>query len=228
MRPDLSAEPVPTVYARRAASYRFLREVLDGAFGDGWQLLHQLTAAGPVEKRLDDELDQMEKLFNGAASSSYRDLGLEPLSGTVGSAGEFEGWRASLATDPDVAQDARMMVPVFHDVGRGKIKVWALLGWRVVAADVEYRETPGVLVVEPTRSQASGAAGGPAVSQRNVHEDIPPVPTGPPPVRFVGDRYEFAVPVTAELYITRLLDRDEFRRHCDRHRTRAAILRNLG
>ena len=54
-----------------------------------------------------------------------------------------------------------------------------------------------------------------------------PQPAGPPPVLFSGDRYEFAVPVLAEVYVTRLLDRDEFRRHCDRHKTRDAILANL-
>ena len=42
-----------------------------------------------------------------------------------------------------------------------------------------------------------------------------------------GERHEFAVPVMAEVYVTRLLDRDEFRPHCDRFRTREAILSNL-
>jgi hypothetical protein len=46
-------------------------------------------------------------------------------------------------------------------------------------------------------------------------------------VAFSGERYEFAIPVTAEVYVTRLLDRDEFRTHCDRHKSRDAILANL-
>ena len=54
-----------------------------------------------------------------------------------------------------------------------------------------------------------------------------PQPAGPPPVEFSGDRYEFAVPVMAEVYVSRLLDRDEFRRHCNRFGTRDAILSNL-
>jgi hypothetical protein len=33
--------------------------------------------------------------------------------------------------------------------------------------------------------------------------------------------------VTAEVYVDRLLDRAEFRRHCDRYQTRSAILENL-
>lgn len=108
-----------------------------------------------------------------------------------------------------------MMVPVFHDVGRKKTKVWAFLEWKVVPVDVEYRKEPTVQAVESARPRECDASDRPA-------------PSEPPPVRFVGTRYEFAVPITVELYVTRLLDRDEFRRHCDRHRTRAAILRNLG
>jgi hypothetical protein len=36
-----------------------------------------------------------------------------------------------------------------------------------------------------------------------------------------------ATPVFAELYVRRLLDRDEFRAVCDKHRTRQAILAAL-
>jgi len=36
-----------------------------------------------------------------------------------------------------------------------------------------------------------------------------------------------AAPVVAEVYVARLVGRDEFRRHCDRFRTRDAILANL-
>jgi hypothetical protein len=36
-----------------------------------------------------------------------------------------------------------------------------------------------------------------------------------------------AEPVLAEVYVGRLLDRGEFRGHCDRHKTRDAILANL-
>jgi len=39
--------------------------------------------------------------------------------------------------------------------------------------------------------------------------------------------YPLAYPVFEEIYVSRLLDRDEFRAHCDRHKTRKAILANL-
>jgi hypothetical protein len=203
--PGLTAEPVPTVYARRASAYRFVQEVLDGAFGDGWRTLRRATADGPVEPPLGEELDRVERLFDGAAAASYRELGLDPPAG-LGADTASADWRRDLGADPDVAGDARMMVPVFHDVGRRKTKVWAFLGWRTTPADVSFDAPPAVLGVEPVK---------------------PPAPESPP-VQFVGDRYAFAVPVVAEGYVTRLLDRDEFRRHCDRHPTRAAILRALG
>lgn len=53
-------------------------------------------------------------------------------------------------------------------------------------------------------------------------------PAATPRVEFRADRYEFAVPVTAEVYVSRLLNRDEFRRHCDRFKSKEAILANLG
>jgi hypothetical protein len=49
----------------------------------------------------------------------------------------------------------------------------------------------------------------------------------PPRVEFIGETHELATPVTAEVYVGRFLDRDEFRAHCDRHRTCRAILAAL-
>jgi hypothetical protein len=65
------------------------------------------------------------------------------------------------------------------------------------------------------------------VLRRKFRGPPEPQPAGTPPVEFSGERHEFAVPVMAEVYVSRLLDRDEFRRHCDRHRTRDAILESL-
>ncbi len=82
------------------------------------------------------------------------------------------------------------MVPVYFDVQRGKMKVWALLGWRTTAVEVTYR-------APPTGAGIKALAG----AGRSPGE--------PPPVQFGGDRYEFAAPVMAEVYVERLLDRDD-------------------
>jgi hypothetical protein len=44
---------------------------------------------------------------------------------------------------------------------------------------------------------------------------------------FVPETHPIAYPVLAETYVSRLMDGDEFRAHCDQYRTRAEILRHL-
>jgi len=120
----------------------------------------------------------------------------------------FSAWRRNLRADADVSRDVRMMVPVLYDEQRKKTKVWAFLGWRRVAVDAEYRVPPTVLAVDPLMSAEKK-------------------PGQPPPVLFRGDRYQLAVPIMVEVYVERLLNRDEFRRHCDRFKSREAILESL-
>lgn len=218
VRPALTVEPLPSLFARRAASYRFVRSVLEDAFGaEALAGLHRLTQEGPCGPPLADELMFIEKLFDGAAAAARRELGLEAGPDEDKGTRQFAEWRANLAADLDVSRDCRMMVPVFFDLQRRKTKVWAFLGWRMVPVDVGYATEPGVLGVGQERPPAPE----PADRQPEPQE------VEPPSIEFSGDRYEFAVPVLAEVYVTRLLDRDEFRRHCDRYRTRDAILASL-
>jgi hypothetical protein len=51
--------------------------------------------------------------------------------------------------------------------------------------------------------------------------------TGRPRIDFCPAFKQIAYPVFAEAYVSRLLDRDEFRAHCDRYRTRTRILEHL-
>ena len=146
----------------------------------------------------------MEKLFKGAAATASQELGISLPADADTTTRSFAAWRATLGRDKDVASDARMMVPVFYDEERDKTKVWVFLGWQTTDVDVEYRVEPNVVAVESSQGTAD-----------------------PPAVFFAEDHCKFAVPVLAEVYVSRLLDRDEFRKHCDRHRTRDAILKNL-
>jgi hypothetical protein len=104
-----------------------------------------------------------------------------------------------------------MMVPVFFDLQRRRTKVWAFLGWERVSVQVEFHRPPRVLSCEPARPP----------------ERQPTEPPGQPDVQFSGEHHGLAVPVMAEVYVRQLLNRHEFRRHCDRYRTRKAILANL-
>jgi hypothetical protein len=216
IRPELSAEPLATFYARRAASYRFVRSVIESTFGaDAIRSLHRLTAAGPVKADLAAELDGMEAIFAGAAAAVSRELGLPrivtaaPQAAPGGSSDTdrraFHTWARALNTDPDLGPDARMMVPVFFDRGRGKTKVWVFLGWSQRPVSFWFATPP---VVEVTRN-------GQAAKSSEFETE------------FGATSVSLAYPVTAELYVDKILDRDEFRRHCDRFKTRSAILKNL-
>lgn len=102
------------------------------------------------------------------------------------------------AKRPDIAHDVRMMVPVFYDIGRRKTKVWALLGWATRLLVVSFERPPTARVL-----------------------------SGRVKIRFSSICRRIAYPVFAEAYVSRLLDRDEFRAHCDLYKTRERILQNL-
>lgn len=205
--PDLAVEPLPSVYARRAAAYTFVRSVLESTFGEASVAsLHRLTPHGPRGPNLNEELHEMEALFAGASAAAWHDLGSESPAGAANAKPRFDAWRATAGNDVDLARDARMMVPVFYDVQRRKMKVWAFLGWKTTTVHVSFQAEPKVLSIE---------------------SETPGRKAPSPPVKFTQVTYELATPVMAEVYVTRLLDRAEFRRHCDRYRQRRAILRTL-
>jgi len=219
--PDPHVELLPTMYLRRAQSYRFVREVLQDTFGrENIGQMYRLTATGPVQINLVHELDDMERLFAGAYVVACREIGMkEDLPKGLGSgpsadelATIFLRWVASLSSDPDLAPDSRMMVPVFFDQQRQKTKVWVMLGWEHANCTLGYVNNPGIKITGPDgKPSVFGTPGG---------EETPEI-------IFYGTHRYLATPVFAEAYVTKLLNRTEFRRHCDTYQTKAAILANL-
>ena len=217
IRPELSAEPLATCYARRGAAYRFIHSVLAETFGaEALNGLHRQTPAGPVTATLAAELDTMEALFAGASAAASHDLGMPAPLATPAHGAErardpaadrdtFLRWATSAGTDPDLGRDARMMVPVFFDRQRGKTKVWVFLGWSERPVTFSFARPPAVTV---TRD-----------GQAATREDAV--------VAFWNSGATLAYPVTAEVYVDRILNRDEFRALCNRYKTPSAILRNL-
>jgi hypothetical protein len=211
--PELSVEPLATLYQRRAQAYRFIRGVLEETFGaEALQKMHRLTAAGEIATTLDEELREIEHLFHGASVTVNRQLGLaanEPAEAGVdpdAAAARFLKWSANLDHDPDIGQDARMMVPVFFDQQRGKTKVWVVLGWTGRQVCASFDRQPAV--------QAFKADG--TELQRGSYD-----------LHFTANCQRLAYPVMAEVYVNEILDRDQFRRHCDTYQTQSAILANL-
>jgi hypothetical protein len=214
--PSLTMEPLPTYYLRRARSYEFVREVLGEAFGpEALPKLRRLTAAGPVNLSLDSELTLMEALFHGAYRRSCEEIGVKPEPGSeLGSPGDASiqrallgAWLDSLSKDPDLGKDIRMMVPVFYDSGRGKTKVWAVLGVASKPLSVSYARTPIVKGIK--------GPGGERMDAEFLN------------VEFVSQYTQLAYIVSAEVYVTRLLNRMEFRQRCDQKKTFNAIVDSL-
>ena len=97
------------------------------------------------------------------------------------------------------------MAPIFYDLGRSKLKVWAFLGWASREIWVDFARPPEARILE---LNGEPARGNPTISWQAL-------------------RARIAYPVTAELYVNRLLDRGEFRSLCDSCGTQAEILRRL-
>ncbi len=210
--PALSAEPLVTFYLRRALGYRYIRGVLEDTFGSQeMERLHRLTDAGPALMSLAEELSGIETLFLGAHVSVSRELGLAPGAATGSDAStseaaeRFVAWRRELKSDPDLTLDLRAMVPVFYDVGRRKPKVWAFLGWSRRPITVSFARPPRAMIRD--------------LNGRLLRDH--------PPIRWGALHADLPYPVTAELYVDRILNRDEFRKVCDSCGTRSEILRRL-
>ena len=88
------------------------------------------------------------------------------------------------------------MVPVFFDIERGRTKVWMILGWSRQSLRASFAKPPRVEVLDNAKAEIE------LTSSRD------PLPT----------------PIMVEAYVSRILDRDQFRAHCDRFRTPDAIV----
>lgn len=214
--PELSAEPLPTYYARRAAAYRFLRNVLDETFGRAaWGNLRRLTADGPVEMPLGNELDLIERIFDGAATIVRSELGMADMPTSSTAVAAFRSFAASMGSDADLGRDMRMLVPVFFDIPRQKTKAWAFMGWTTRRLDISFSKLPAIVGREepPLLERLARSFG---IGNRSADD-----------IGFKSKSVEIATPVFAETYVEKILDREEFRRHCDRYRTRDEILAHL-
>ena len=108
----------------------------------------------------------------------------------------------------------------FHpakDLGRRKTKVWVFLGWKTKRLDISFANPPRVV---------SWTATAPAARRRLLSRFFAKE-ENPPEIDFERTYKPLAMPVTAEVYVTKILNRDEFRRRCDTHETASAILENL-
>jgi hypothetical protein len=91
------------------------------------------------------------------------------------------------------------------------------LGWTEKTVDVGFANPPRV-VSGPTPSAAVRLRG--LFRRVDTHRQ-------PPRIVFTDTQVTVACPVTVEVNVSRILTCDEFRRHCDKYKTRSAIIDNL-
>ncbi|MEQ8186618.1 MAG: hypothetical protein ABRQ39_01500 [Candidatus Eremiobacterota bacterium] len=214
--PELSMEPLVTYYLRRAQSYSFIHKVLLDAFGkESLKQIHRFTVDGPVEKDLDQELSYIEALFYGSAELVACEIGCKPdlSSHYTPSIEKTEAiktareWTCNLDKDSDVYRDNRMMVPVFYDLQRQKTKVWVFLGYETKPLYVNFKSNPAVKVF--------GKDGKELRAPLDVY------------IFYRNSEKDLIYPVFAEIYVNKILDREEFRNLCDKYKTRSEILEAL-
>lgn len=210
--PRLRLEPLAEFYGRRAIAYSFIRQILVDTFGpDGLKKMRRMTPHGPVALRLEDELGQMVALFRGAHGCVNRELALPPsdvlphLPDLSAAISTFQDWARGVGNDLDLGRDPRMMVPIFYDVERKKTKVWVVLGWEKRPLWISYATAPTVHV-----KHKNGRA-----ADREID------------IKFSDQQVFAAYPVSAEVYVSSLLNREEFQKHCDQYGTREDILAKL-
>jgi hypothetical protein len=210
--PELAVEPMATFYLRRARAYRFVRQLLKSTFGEDALIeVRRQTASFGVKKPLYQELLDMEALFYGLYLIVAEELGMnvtpnleeENVRENKTDKTLARKWLRSYADDPDLGTDNRMMVPVFYDAQRKKTKVWVVMGYSVKPLSIWFEQTPEATI--------TNAKGEPAKVD----------------LEFNGIEKSLIYPVSAEIYVSKLLNRSEFRTMCDRHKTQSAILKAL-
>ena len=201
LRPQLSVEPLPSVYYRRAMGYRWLRESLAGAMETPHanSLRRDLDQETQAEEHLLLELRQIESLFLGASLTSARELGLNnfPPEATEQHVGDFRNWAERLAEDADIGRDRREMIAVSEPAASGNTRVRAMLGWASRTLEVSFAQPPAVTF--------TGNSTSPLRPQFGTRELL------------------LWEPVWIELDLSRPLQTTTFRAVCDAYRTRLAI-----
>lgn len=217
VKPDLTVEPMATFYLRKAIGYKFVADVLVKHFGkEALNQMHRVTASGASKQSLAQELREMQQLFVGAYALSCRQLGVPhgatrqvPGTLTPGAIAFFTRWAKTAPRDPDVIADARMMVPIFTDPSTKKTKVWVMLGWCQSTLSIDWLNCPDM------------------ANWKYVPVNGKIDRKGSPHLSFEGDSATTCFPLTMELYVSNVLNRDEFRTVCDATQSSGEIVKAL-
>ena len=146
--PLFPAEPFPTFYLRSARGYRFLRTFVESAMGSGFleDAARLLETGGIAPTPLSAELDQRIRLLYGLYFLTADAVGMargdELLSDELveidpnAAVTAADTWLQSWRTDPDVARDPRVIVPLVDD--SGTMHYSAVVGIKALKSRVEF------------------------------------------------------------------------------------------
>ncbi len=217
LTPRIRIEPAPTYFLRMARSYAFIRDYLAATVPEEVMAgLVGRTRGGTRGKPLGEELDWMRRFFYGLHLVACDDIGMRPdlLEDELSDPEECEEltleWLRDWRSDPDMAVDTRVVVPIFIDPSRGVTRFWGTAGVRGAKLRVTYARPP---------SWASTYA--PAGEKPNWRT-VPPDRLAPQEAVILVDEF-----VEFERAGRTPLTRDEFREICDGKRTKAEILEAL-
>jgi hypothetical protein len=209
LKPRLRVEPNPTYYLRIARSYDFLQNFLSVAMEDlnhtpGWR------EQGHRGIPLGDELQNMRLLFYGLYFVSCEDIGLKPqLLADEDVDADYSRalaatWLKDWQTDPDLAVDTRVAVPIYRMPGE-YTRFWCTVGVRPIKLTASYVKPPSW---QPT-------AGG-------EWDEVPGHKLEQAGWVILGDDF-----IEAQLAGDAILTREDLRIACGTHSTKEAIAEAL-
>lgn len=212
--PDLTVEPLPEHYLRRAESYGFIKKQLLNFFGEDTLLEQRLYKPEAEESEesisLLKAIQEQESLFYGLYELSCREIGLEPNEDERGEnerrsdRANAKNWINNIRNDRDLSRDMRCMVPLFYDTERDKHKVSVVIGFYYREMSVSYESYPQIKVSEYGKDAAAKVK-----------------------VECYGEIKKLYYPVTKEIYVKKLLNREELRALCDEYKSEKEIVKAL-
>ena len=151
LSPEFSAEPTLTVYLRLGRGYCFLRQTMTALLGE--EELSKINLPGSV-CAVDKELRKMEQFCYGLYEQLCLEIGLLPeyLPGEMSeddrkqAVAVFDAWSRNWQSDPVLADDTRVAVPIGHwrPDGGPPIYYWGTAGIRLEAVEYKYLDEPYV------------------------------------------------------------------------------------
>ncbi|MFN0195428.1 MAG: hypothetical protein ACKVT0_01680 [Planctomycetaceae bacterium] len=211
--PRLRVEPCPSFYVRTARSYSFLHDFLVASLGEETlRSIHGLRQNGARSDDLLTELVKQRDLFYGLYLVSSEDIGHQTMLAD-GELADPEScyaaattWLEAIADEPDLAEDSRVVVPIYVDPIKGTSRLWMTLGIRLSTLEAKFATSPSIKPVE-------GEGEWKKVQEHKLEQAIHLIA--------VDEFAEVEVPTTEPP------TREEFRKLCDKYKTKDKIIKAL-